>query len=66
MKNATCDCSHHKMLPVLALLFSILFLLGYGGYISAEFVRFGLPVLVGVAALFKTRRPDWRCFFNLN
>ena len=48
-----CGCPHHKMLPILGVLFGLLFLLGAYGWLSDRTVSVGWPLLVLVGSLSK-------------
>jgi len=51
MRKNTCTCTHHKLVPILALLFAILFLLHNCGYINDQFLSIAWPMLVGLGAI---------------
>ena len=52
MQN-TCKCPHHKVMPVLVILFGLTFLLGAWGTISKDTVNIVWPVLVMLAGVMK-------------
>ncbi len=56
-----CNCTHHQIVPILMLLFSVTFLLGYAGMMPAGFVNFIWPVLIGVAAITKLGENSCKC-----
>ncbi|MDB5237169.1 MAG: hypothetical protein JWL88_271 [Parcubacteria group bacterium] len=50
-----CRCMHHKIVPILIILFGLNFLLGTLGYLNITIARFGWPViimLIGLVQLF--------------
>ena len=61
MEGGMCKCPHHKFIPVLLLLFALLFLLGALGTVSQSTVSIGWPILVGVAALMKLFEGGCKC-----
>lgn len=50
-KGMTCSCSHHKVFPVLVVLFALAFLFGNLGWLSMDVVGIVWPILVGVAGV---------------
>ncbi len=52
-EGGVCKCSHHKMGPVLVILFGLLFLGGTLGWWGSNVVNLGWPVLVIIAGLTK-------------
>ena len=58
---AMCKCAHHKMTPVLVVLFALLFLLGNLGMVSMKTVDIGWPILVGLAGLMKLTGGMCKC-----
>lgn len=56
-----CKCPHHKMFPVLIVLFGLLFLLQNYGVFSASFVNVAWPVLVILAGLNKLSKGMCKC-----
>ena len=48
MQN-TCRCVHHKVIPVLVILFGLTFLLGAWGILSSYMVDIIWPILVIIA-----------------
>ena len=62
MQNGNvCKCPHHKMIPLLVLLFGITFLLGALGTLSAGTVNVVWPILVIIAALMKLSKGMCKC-----
>lgn len=51
--DGMCRCPHHKVKPVLVILFGVLFLLGSYGVVSEHTVEIGWPILVILAGLMK-------------
>lgn len=49
MSQNWCSCSHHKVVPLAAVLFGLLFLLGNVGIFTDGFVNFAWPILVIIA-----------------
>lgn len=60
MKNM-CGCPHHKVLPILIILFGITFLLGNWGTFSQSTVNFIWPVLVIVGGFVKLTSRKCKC-----
>jgi hypothetical protein len=58
----SCRCMHHKVMPVLIILFGLLFLLGYFNVFTAPFVAMSWPVLVIVAGLAKLFSGSCKCY----
>lgn len=56
-----CGCMHHGFIPVLVVLFGLLFLLGNLGVVSARTVDVGWPILVGLAGLQKLLEGKCKC-----
>ena len=52
MKNM-CACSHHKVMPILVILFGLTFLLGALGILTSGFVNIAWPVIVIAGGLMK-------------
>ena len=61
MKPNVCACVHHKFGSILAVVFGLLFLGGNLGYVSAQVVSVGWPVIVIVAGLFKMTSSRCKC-----
>lgn len=60
MKNK-CGCSHHKVIPLLIVLFAAAFLLRNLGVLSDETVSLTWPVLVGLGGLMKLSEGACKC-----
>ena len=48
-----CKCPHHKIIPVLIIVFALVFLLGALDVVSSRFVSISWPILLGLAGVFK-------------
>lgn len=59
-----CNCAHHKVMPVLIILFGLIFLLGYWGTLSWGTVNFVWPILVILAGIFKMTKYMCKCRMN--
>ncbi len=60
MKNV-CSCPHHKVVPVLVVLFGLTFLLGALGILTSGFVMIAWPVLVIAGGLMKWMSKSGMC-----
>lgn len=60
MEN-TCKCFHHKVMPVLVVLFGLTFLLGTLGVLTSDFVNITWPVIVIAAGLMKWMEKSGMC-----
>lgn len=60
MKNM-CKCPHHKVVPVLVVLFGVTFLLGAWGTLSWSAVNVIWPILVILAGLIKIGENSGMC-----
>ena len=49
----TCKCPHHKVMPILVILFGLDFLLGTLGTLTWGFVNVSWPILVIIAGCMK-------------
>lgn len=58
---AMCKCPHHKMLPLLIVLFAVLFLLGNLEVITGRVVGLVWPIIVGVAGFLKMGEDKCKC-----
>jgi len=56
-----CGCPHHKVMPVLVVLFGLLFLLGAYGVVGDRTVSVGWPLLVIVGGLMKMSGGMCKC-----
>jgi len=61
MGPKVCKCSHHKMGGIFAILFALLFLAGYQGYVTWNLVNWGWPIIVIVVALTKMMGGKCKC-----
>lgn len=59
-----CRCPHHKMVPLLVVLFGLAFLLEALGTLSASFVNIAWPVLVILAGGMKLMKGMCKCCAN--
>ena len=60
-QGMTCSCKHHYTVPVLVVLFGLVFLFKALDIVTAEFVDMAWPVLVIVAGLFKMTSKMCKC-----
>lgn len=60
MKNA-CACPHHKVIPVLIVLFGLTFLLGALGILTPGFVNIAWPIIVIAGGLMKWVNKSGMC-----
>ncbi len=56
-----CKCPHHKVFPLLVVLFGLTFLLGAVGYLTPAAVSITWPILVIIAGIFKMKMGGCRC-----
>ncbi len=56
-----CKCPHHKVMPVLVVLFGLTFLLGTLDILTSGFVNIAWPVLVIAAGLMKWVEKSGMC-----
>lgn len=59
--QSKCNCFHHSMIPVLALVLAIVFLLKSWGILSSIAVDMIWPILVGIGALTKLSEDKCKC-----
>ena len=59
--TCVCVCGHHDVIPVLMILFAVLFLLGYQGVITSVSVNTLWPIFVGLAGVVKLTEKNCRC-----
>lgn len=52
MQN-TCPCGHHKVIPFLALLVALIFLLNSLGYVGDFATQISWPIALGIASIIK-------------
>ena len=57
----TCRCPHHKVVPVLVILFALSFLLDDFKVLPPGVVNIIWPVLVGLAGVMKLMEGNCRC-----
>lgn len=60
-EKGMCECSHHSIIPILAILFAIAFLLDYQGFLSAGSVNVIWPILVGIGGIVKLQESKCEC-----
>ncbi len=58
---ANCNCSHHKFVPLLIVLFGLAFVAQNMGWMSMDAVSKTWPVLVVLAGLFKMFGNKCKC-----
>ena len=56
-----CGCSHHSVVPVLVVLFGVLFLLGNLGVIASETVSVVWPIIVILCGSMKLMSGKCKC-----
>ena len=56
-----CKCSHHKVMPILVILFGLTFLLGTLGTLTSGFVNIAWPVIVIAGGLMKLMDKSGMC-----
>jgi hypothetical protein len=59
---SACRCGHHKIFPVVIVLFGLLFLLEHFGVFTAEFTSVAWPVLVILGGLVKLKSGSCKCY----
>lgn len=59
-----CQCGHHKIVPILVVLFGLTFLLEHLGVFTASFTDIAWPVLVILVGLVKVRSGGCRCYMQ--
>lgn len=57
-----CGCFHHKVVPLAVLLIALVFLLKAWGLVSAGFVDWSWPILLGLAMLVKLGVGKCSCY----
>ena len=60
-KKMVCKCPHHKVIPVLVILFGLLFLLGALEIVTSGFVMLVWPILVIIAGFQKWAEKSHMC-----
>jgi hypothetical protein len=61
MQGGMCKCPHHKVIPVLIVLFGLTFLLGALGVISGNTVSIIWPSLIILGGLMKLTKGMCKC-----
>mgnify|MGYP001560885175 CR=1 FL=1 len=61
MENGMCKCTHHKVVPVLIVLFGLTFLLGNLGILSGAIASIVWPSLIILGGLMKFSRGMCSC-----
>jgi hypothetical protein len=56
-----CRCTHHKMKPILIILFALLFTLGNFDVVSARTVSVLWPIIVGIGGISKLSSGWCKC-----
>lgn len=59
---AHCRCVHHKIVPLLIVLFGASFLLGNLGYLDGALIRIAWPTLIILIGLVKLGSGSCRCY----
>lgn len=60
-EGMTCKCPHHKIVPLLIVLFGLDFLAGAMGWLSMNFVNVSWPILVILAGAMKMMGGKCKC-----
>ena len=61
MKGKTCGCPHHKVVPLLIVLFALAFLLEDFMVLPVNVVNIIWPVLVGLAGIMQLMEGSCKC-----
>ncbi len=61
MKGGMCGCSHHKIMPILVILFGLLFLLGSFDVVTTYTVGMIWPILVIIGGFTKLSGRMCKC-----
>lgn len=61
MQCGKCGCSHHKAMPVLVVLFGVLFLLGSLNVVTPDLVGTVWPIIVILGGLSKLMSGSCKC-----
>jgi len=56
-----CSCHHHKVIPVLIILFGLTFLLESRGVISSDFAMIAWPVIIMAGGVMKLMNNSKMC-----
>lgn len=59
--GAVCDCSHHKVIPILIVIVAALFLLKALGILSSGLVDILWPIALGVGGVTKLKENKCKC-----
>jgi predicted RND superfamily exporter protein len=59
-----CRCPHHKVVPVLIILFGLSFLLGTLGWLDASIIRFAWPTLIILIGVVKLFSGSCKCYMS--
>jgi len=59
---SACRCIHHKVVPILIVLFGLCFLLGNLGYLTADIIRIAWPSLIILIGLVKFGSGSCKCY----
>ena len=62
MGGKTCGCGCHKALPILVILFGLVFLLGALNIVTWWFVEIAWPILVIIAGFVKLSKGGCKCW----
>lgn len=57
-----CRCVHHKVVPILIILFGLVFLLGTLGYLDANIARIAWPTIIILVGLVKLFSGSCKCY----
>ena len=60
-EGKTCGCTHHKVFPILVVLFGLTFLLGNLNILTQQFVSIAWPVIICLAGLMKLTGGGCKC-----
>ncbi|MBI4095176.1 MAG: hypothetical protein HY435_03220 [Candidatus Liptonbacteria bacterium] len=60
-KGKVCGCTHHKIIPILIILFGLVFLLRTAGTLTDEFAGYAWPILVIAAGAMKLMGSKCKC-----
>lgn len=61
MGKNVCKCPHHSVMPILIVLFALVFLLGNLGVFSMGFVNIAWPIIVGAGGIMKMMSRKCTC-----
>jgi hypothetical protein len=60
--TSACSCVHHKIWPILIIIFGAIFLFGNLGYLSAEIIRIAWPSTIILIGLVKLGSGSCKCY----